>query len=133
MSTLSNYRKEAKKLFIISVKKDLAEWVENDDYYSPSYNNSYFRIDRLDFYNTLRVSNRSCMNDERVCLINWLIIPFDFKVFYYYMILKKHFRKVRNDEKVEKNIQNIKTSLDNMTSVFIKEIRKEKLEQIENK
>lgn len=130
MSTLSNYRKEAKKLFIFSVKKDFATWRENGDYYSPNYNNSYFRIDRCDFYNTLKMAN-NCMNDEHICLINWLIIPFDIKVFYYYMKLKSHFRKVRNDEKVKKNIKNMKTSLDNMKTVFIKEIRKEKLVQIE--
>ena len=131
MSTLSNYRKEVKKMFIISVKRDLATWRENGDFYSPSYNNnSYFRIDRCDFFNILRVSG-SQMYDERVCLINWLFIPFDIKVFFYYMKLKNHFRTIRNDKKVKKNIESMKTSLDDMKSVFIKEIRKEKLIQIE--
>lgn len=132
MSTLSNYKKEAKKLFIISVKKDITSWKENGDYYSPTYNDSYFRVDKYDFYNNLKICNINTL-DEQICLINWLFIPFDFKVFYYYLKLKKHFRTIAKDEKVTRNISNMKTSLESMSPIFIKEIRKEKLDQIENK
>lgn len=132
MSTLSNYKKEAKKLFIISVKKDITSWSKSCDYYSPTYNDSYFKIDRWDFYNKLKICNQN-VDSEHICLINWLFIPFDFKVFYYYMKLKKHFRTISKDEKVTRNISNMKTSLESMSPIFIKEIRKEKLDQIENK
>lgn len=129
MSTLSNYRKEAKKMFILSVKKDLEKWTKETNYYSPNYNNSNFIIDRYDFFNLLKItSGRS--DCERVCLINWLFIPFDIKIFYYYIKLKKHFRQVRRDKKVAENIHVIKLSLENMKPEFLKDIRKEKLEKL---
>ncbi len=57
MSTLSNYKKEAKKLFIISVKKDIEKWSDNGNYNSPKYNNSCFFIDKYDFFNVLRIND----------------------------------------------------------------------------
>lgn len=129
MSTLSNYKKEAKKLFIISVKKDIEKWSDNGNYNSPKYNNSCFFIDKYDFFNVLRINDGS-YNSERICLINWLFIPFNIKVFYYYLKLKIHFRKKERDEKVAENIKNIKRTLDNMKPNFVKEIRKEKLDNL---
>lgn len=129
MSTLSNYRKEAKKMFILSVKKDITKWIINGDYYSPDYNNTHFWIDRNDFYNILRVCNKG--NDEYLCIINWLFIPFNIKIFYYYLKIKKHFRRIRLDKKKIENITNIRKSLEDMKPEFIQEIRKEKLKKLE--
>lgn len=129
MSTLSKYKKEAKKMFILSVKKDIDKWTESNNYYSPIYNNSSFIVNRYDFFNLLKITNgrSSC---EKICLINWLFIPFNIKVFYYYMKLKKHFRQIKKDKKVAENIETIKLSLENMKPEFLKEIRKEKLENL---
>ena len=55
----------------------------------------------------------------------------NFKVFWYVRKLKKHFKIVIEDKLNEDKIENLKNISNNINKIFIKEIRKKKLKQID--
>ena len=140
MSTLRKYKKEAKKMFFASVKKDINKWEKgqyNRDYYSPTYITSYFCVERdewllirsLSLIQESRSGTLSERNNIRICFYLF-IIPINIKVWWYVLKLKRHFRKIRQDKKNEEEIKYLKSGLQNFHTNFVKEIRKEKLQQL---
>ena len=136
MNTLKKYKNQLKKNFFVSVKKDIDKWTSSrTDYWSPSYNGTYFRIDKNDFCDYLNIytdDNQGNTNNEFICIYRWLIFPVNIKVWYYVKKLSYHFKKLEKDNKVSKNIEVLKIGLENVEKEFIKELRKEKLEKIGN-
>lgn len=132
MNTLKKYKKEVRKMFFISVKTDIERWsIEMYGYSSPIYKNSVLVI-RTD-YNELRLLEQNTYSYDVISKYKWWIIPTDFKVFWYISKLKRYVKKLDEDKKLEKEIAFYKDGLSNIRENFVKEVRKEKLEQIEKK
>ena len=133
MSTLVKYKEEIKKLFFISVDKNIERWIGEigGDYYSPDYNGTHFKIDKYSFCDYLKMINTNQGNEsEVICTYRWFIFPINIKVWWYVKKLNRHFKKTRKEQKFAKNIEIIKIGLENIEKEFIKEVRKEKLEKI---
>lgn len=136
MSTLTQYKKEIRNMFFISVKKDLKEW-QDDAWSSKSYfidNNEFyfFYIDTdsdFDRGQTLYLKN-SYRNKEKIVRYAWWFIILDFKVWWYVIKLKKHFKKIKNDKKDMIKIEYFKSGLNAFEKNFQKEVRKQKLDKI---
>ena len=118
-------------MFFMSVKKDLNKWTE---YYSPTYKETFFHLNnwKSDLFNYLELRTVS-KGEEKISTYQFLFIPIDLKVWWYARKIKRHFKKMEIDKKVSKNIETLKSGLDDIECNFIKEIRKEKLEKIKDK
>ena len=125
MSPLKKYTNEIRQLFLNSINSDLNLWTKTsviDDFYSPKYNNFKFNI---------YTSNNSLYlyKDEDykfVLKYKFLFFILDFKVWKSVKILKNHFK---NKEKIDF----FKDSITELQKIFVKEVRKEKLNQIKSK
>jgi hypothetical protein len=127
MNTQKEYKNKIRKLFFISVNKDINIWTNGDKrLYSPTYNNFYMVI-RTD-YSQLKIygNNDSC----KICKYRFLSMPIDIKVWWYVRKIKKHFKQVEIDKQHEEEIKFLKSGLTDIQEKFIKEIRKEKLTEI---
>lgn len=126
MTTLNDYRNKVREMFFISINKDLTQWKEDGkkDFFSPDYGNDYKL--NLDIKRCTLYLGRTPILEYR-----FLYIPIDFKVWKCAKIIKRHFRKIKEDKKVEQEILFIKEGLDKISKNFIKEVRKEKLDKIE--
>ena len=125
-------------MFFISVKKDLKAWSDSyciykSNLYDDGVAHSYFYIDSditdVDTGGTvfLCYNNR---NKEKIVRYAWWIVPLDFKVWWYVRKIKKHFKKIENDKKDFSKIEIFKSGLDVFEKNFQKEVRKQKLDQI---
>lgn len=125
---ISKYKKKLRKIFFTSVNTDLSKWrIDCDDFESPEYNHLKFCTDIYQSYSYLKI----IINNEyiTICMYRFLI-PIDFKVWLYVRKIKKRFK---NEEKYKKNLHTInqlKSALQNVEGVFIKEERKEKLNKL---
>lgn len=138
MSTLTQCKKEIRNMFFISVKNDLKTWKGsypsyNSKDYSNDTNHSYFYVDSdiTDTYTGGTVF--LYYNNERKQKISryaFWIVPLDFKVWWYVRKIKKHFKKIENDEKDISKIKIFKNGLNVFEKNFTKEVRKQKLDQI---
>jgi hypothetical protein len=136
MSTLKDYKKEIKKLFFMSVRKDIKMWIggisKNDDFRSPLYKKDekvcYFLISRRNRSKTNNLSFYGGSMREEICKTNFF--HFNFKIWWYARKLKLHFIKENKDKKDSNLIEYFKSGVEIVESNFIKEIRKEKLEKI---
>jgi hypothetical protein len=124
------YKNRIKKLFYNSVKTDLKLWTFEDGYIhirSPKYNDVHFIIynDFLGFSELRLEYSRN--TSEKICIFLFLgFIPMNFKVLKYVNILKKERKYRKNSEKEEI----LKLGLENIEKKFVKEIRKDKLNEI---
>jgi hypothetical protein len=124
----SKYKKRLRKFFFTSVNTDLSKWrIDGNDFESPKYNDLNFCTDIYPLYSYLKI----IINNEyiTICMYRFLI-PIDFKVWLYVRKIKKRFK---NEEKYNKNLHTInqlKSALQNVEGVFIKEERKEKLNKL---
>ena len=144
MSTLSQYKQEIRNIFFASVKNDLNLWTRTSNYYySPPYytedklSHSCFRAgsDISDPFSGQSVELHNSENgrrstSEKIATFAFLIFPIDFKIWLCVRKIKKHFKKVDEDEEASSKIDFFKNGLDIMEKNFKKEIRKNKLEQI---
>lgn len=124
----SKYKKKLRKFFFASVNNDLSNWRKNgSDFESPKYNDLRFSTDIYTLHSYLKISLIG--DDITICMYRFLI-PIDFKVWLYVRKIKKRFK---NEEKYNKNLHTInqlKSALQNVEGVFIKEERKEKLNKL---
>ena len=126
MKTINKYRKKVREMLFISINKDLNQWTEDGkkDFYSPDYGDDYrlnIDIKRGTLY----------LGQCPILTYRFLFIPIDFKVWKYAQIVKKHFRKIKEDEKVVQEIDFLKMGLNKIGEKYVKEVRKEKLDKIE--
>lgn len=138
MTTLESYRREMREMFFISVKNEIDVWTNNTDkkdLYSPRYDgNIHLNLD-MNKENLLLVKNKSDGKQDVsfICRYKWWIIPLDYEVWKYSLILRKHFKKKAEDEIAKKDIMFLSSTLDIIKEKHFIAIRKEKLEQLENK
>lgn len=146
MSTLLEYRKKLRDIFLISAKNDLKSWDNSsDDYWSPNYFNnsdkkisSYFRFSDSgeSAKKYIRVCNRigdtylSTTGEDYFVSYKFWIFPTDFKVYSAVNKIKKHFKKIKYDESDATQISVLSSALNSIENNFQKEIRKNKLNQI---
>jgi len=142
MTTLSKYKKEIKNMFFLSIEKELSEWESSH----PSYHSKFYG-DNKDYYyfivedgledfedsKTIFLKTSASYpnkNKEKICRYSFWIFPIEFKVWWYVRKLKKHFRKVENDKKDMDKIEVFKKGLNVLNVSFQREVRKQKLDQI---
>lgn len=144
MISKKEYRKKIRNLFFISIKNDLEKWqpLNNVDFESPVYNNVQFRTDiykwKYSYLNTVCLDPKVILTNgsskiteqEIISRYKFAIIPLDIKIWWYIRKIKNHFKKLANDNKLENETQTLKFILENVESVFIKEVRKQKLNKI---
>lgn len=131
MNTLSEYKKNFKKLFYISVKRDLDDWTGCEDFWSPEYKGSILRLNREPEKAKLTLENNSNDTNITICVYRWLFIPVNIKVWWYARKLLKNYKKKEKNKKHENEIEKLKINLNNIESSFLKEIRKKKLENLQ--
>lgn len=129
MSTLSKYKRDARKMFFMSVKKDLDKWTGSGDFYSPEYNSSSLRLDREPERGILSITNTG--SNIYICTYRFLFIPIDIKVWWYARKINRKYKRKEREKKDQNEINQIKSSLNNIESSFLKEIRKKKLENLQ--
>lgn len=128
MNTYIKYKREIRRMFFISVNKDIKIWREgSDSFYSPNYNGVVLKID-MDNRDLILVQNTYNENT----IFSYRRGPFitDIKIWWYVRKLKKYFKQSKENAKIESNIRVIKSGLEVLEKNFIKETRKEKLEKI---
>ena len=69
---------------------------------------------------------RKYKNDIR----KMFFVSVDYKVYRYVKILKRYFKKIETDKKNSNLIYSLKKGLENIQKEYIKEVRKEKLDQL---
>jgi hypothetical protein len=98
-----NYKKEIREMFFTSVKNDIDSWTESKrksermfehDYFSPYYNNFQLNIDL--YKGGLFLYNQRY---EFIARYRFLFIIVDFKIWKHIRMLKKHFKKVKENKK----------------------------------
>jgi hypothetical protein len=97
MSTLSKYKRDARKMFFMSVKKDLNKWTGSGDFYSPEYNRSTLRLDREPDRGILSIVNIG--NTIHICTYRFLFIPIDIKVWWYARKINRKYIKDQREKK----------------------------------
>ena len=142
MNELKKYKKEIRKMFFISVKKDAEKWSRWEDYcfISPIYKTQTM-VCRLVIYNfkgyykqwrnslVLEISQHP-QNNIFICKYKFLIFPMDIKVWYYVNRIKNNIKnQVKNNEN-KKIVESLKDGLEVLQKNYVKEVRKEKLENI---
>lgn len=137
MTTLDSYKKEIREMFFISVDKEIDKWSNKDakDLYSPAYDKD--KCINLDMRKNKLFFVQNLYNNEQytifICRYKWWFIPLDFKVYKYYKKLKQYFIEKMKDEESKKDIMILNSGLEKIKEKHFIAIRKEKLEQIENK
>jgi len=139
MKIIKQYKNNLKTIFFSSVSNDLEKWERIDskwDYKSPNYLSSdnkkiYFRTNEHHFYGRVEVECDSKIF-IKICTYKWLCIPIDFKVRKYVKKIKKSIKEKEYYDKNKKHINDFKFVVDNLSPIFVKEIRKEKLKNIKN-
>ena len=127
METRKYLKKRLRELFFISVKNDIEKWTGYSDYYSPTYDNNYYLVIDNDEH-MLRISNND--NKKKISKFRYGIFIIDFKVWYYVLKLKKHFKQKEEDLKNSRDINFFKNSIYVIEKTYVKEVRKEKLENL---
>lgn len=131
MDKIKKYKNEIRKMFFISIKNDLHLWRESitmrngRGVFIKTYEDYTLKINLKE--NTLTLSNYS---EIIISHYKTWIIPLDFKVWLYTIKMKNHFKQVEKDIDNFKTIDFLKTGLTKIEKDYTKEIRKEKLIQI---
>lgn len=129
MKTIDKYKNEIRKMFIVSVKKDIDKWVGDKlNYYSPYFDSFCFNVDlsKGTLYLYDGESYTGIVTYER------FFIPIDREVNRSVKKLKRYFIQKREDEKMAIKIDILKKGLNKIQEKYVKEVRKEKLDKINN-
>ena len=137
--TKKQYLKRFRNIFFASVNTDINKWFQTNvhnypilDFFSPDYNDVYFCIDRYTIGKSyLKIKNDKKKLIETICVYKFFIFPLDFKVYWYVRKLKKHFKNIEKEKINNELNKNLRESLESIEANFIKEIRKEKLKELE--
>lgn len=129
METRKELKKRIRELFFISVKNDIDKWNGYRDFYSPNYGDNYYLIIDND-----RKALILSSNDVRkeISKYRYGILILDFKVWYYALKLKRHFKQVEYYRINSDEIEFFQTGISSIEKSYVKEIRKEKIEKIQN-
>lgn len=128
---MNDYQKNVREMFFMSVTKDLNLWTRNKtskDLYSPDYANFQLNIDYYPFNTNLKLCKGSI--DVKIVKYKFAFLILDFKVWKYVKILQKHFKILEQEKKNAEKTSFLKNGLSEMEKHFVKEVRKEKLTQI---
>ena len=131
---IRKYKNDVRDIFFISVDKDIDNWLENDIrddagcYRKCYYNkNSKLAIE-------INIDKLFIINDDRsrLFILEYTYGPFitDFKVFMYVRKIKKYFKFREKNQKNETEINRIKDYMSKMENIYLKDIRKKKLNKI---
>lgn len=133
MNPTTKYKKEIKKMFYISIDNDIDNWSAdyNKEYFFSKYFDDYFFRINVNEGILYVVSNSRTFVEISKFKFFW--IPINLKMYYYILKLKYNFKKKEKYKKYEGQLTFLNTALSSLTNIYKKEIRKEKLEQIENK
>ena len=115
-------------MFFISVNKDIEKWVEgNDVFVSPDYGVTLkIRIDKCKLFLVQNKYTEILISHYR----SGIFIT-DIKVWWYVRKLKKYSKELKENAKVQTDINLIKGGLEILEKNFLKEIRKQKLERLQ--
>jgi len=128
MNTVKSHKKELLKMFFLSVDKDYKNWRKYRNIYESQRfdGNNYFLMDTED--NILKLVTEVghiVISDYYTNILN-----FNLKIWLYEIKLKRYFKKVEYEDKNKSEIDKIKFGLDKIQKVYVKDIRKEKLDKI---
>ena len=115
-------------MFFLSVDKDYKNWRKYRNIYESQRfdGNNYFLMDTED--NILKLVTEVghiVISDYYTNILN-----FNLKIWLYEIKLKRYFKKVEYEDKNKSEIDKIKFGLDKIQKVYVKDIRKEKLDKI---
>ena len=127
-----NSKKRMRELFLISLKNDFDKWYrkrnEKNDFYSPAYGTCNADSIKLNIDND-KHRIFICKPDEtdyvHIKRYKLFFIPLDKEINKYAKLLKSKFK--HNTE-----IEKMKKAINNLENTFVKEVRKEKLDNINN-
>lgn len=129
METRKELKKRIRELFFISVKNDIDKWTGYSDYYSPNYGDNYYLI----IENDKKELILSCNNTRKIISkFRHGIFILDFKVWFYTLKLKKHFKQLEYNRINSDEIEFFQTGISSIEKSYVKEIRKEKIQKIQN-
>lgn len=147
MSTLLEYRKKLRNMFLFSVKNDIKLWnISCDEYYSPEYFNidktcsSLFRFTEPDHQYVkkyIKINNRigdkyrNTTGEDFFVSYKFWIFPTDLEVWRAVNKIKKHFKRIEADRADIAQISVLELALNSIEPNFKKEIRKNKLNNID--
>jgi len=131
MNKLKQKRNEIKKLFFVSIKNDLKCWrMESNDFYSPVYNNIELNLDTFKGILYLHDFNG---NFQFIKRYKFIFIPINFKIYFYAIMIKKHFKQIENNKKHQKTIEILESGILSIQDKLKIQLRKEKLKEINKK
>ena len=130
MNTIEKYKKEIRTMFFMSVNKDIAKWsCDTNNFYSPEFNKTKLNID---LSNDALYLYYNGQHSKILGYKSWIFIT-DFKIWLYVRKLIKEFKNREQDKKDSIQLIFLKSSLSNLEKQYVKEIRKEKINKIEEK
>lgn len=133
MKTLDKYKNEIRRMFIVSVEKDIDKWTgsgsgNHGNYYSPYFDNFCFNVDLSK--GTLYLYD----GESYTVIVTYknFFIPIDREVNKSVKKLIRYFIQKKEDEKMSIEIELLKKGLNKIQEKYVKEVRKEKLDKINN-
>lgn len=128
--TLKLKKQKAIQMFLLTVKNDIDKWKKkySDEYLSQNYKDYYFHVHLGKGRLTLNTYSRG--DDLVLTHYNNIFKISNWKVKAAVKKLKRHFKQIEIDEKVKNEINFIDRSLTGFNEIFLKEVRKEKLEKL---
>lgn len=131
MNTLKKYKKEIRRMFFISIEKDISSWWKSGNmYYSPVYDNFQLEIENKCLYLHKDRTNRAYILRYRKKIFRTIPIILDFKVWWCIIKLDRYLKKEQIDKQNSREIEYLNEGLSKISQKYVKEIRKEKLNQI---
>jgi len=122
------HKEEILKMFFLSVDNDIDSWYRDGslNFISPNINGNKFIIDDFQFNNKIEFKTK----DDFIFNIGRYYIFYNTKLWIYVQKIKKHLKN-KNEEVINKKEDIILNSaISEMSTYYIKEVRKEKLKNI---
>lgn len=129
MKKVDKYRNEIRRMFIVSVEKDIDKWsdsVSDNNYYSPYFDNFCFNVDLR--YKTLYLYDGQSYTG--IVTYKVFFIPLDKEVNKCVKKLRKYFIQKQEYENMKVENDMLKNGLNKIQEKYIKEVRKDKLEKL---
>lgn len=106
MDDLKRYKKRIRKLFFLSVEKDIKKWKKDDNELFIHYDNFNFKIKN----GILLIKNYS--EKQKIKKYRFLGIPIDFKIYHYSLKIRSNIKTSQKNKINNIKIQFLKRSID---------------------
>lgn len=123
-------------MFLVSIERDMKKWQtnNNEDFYSPKFDDYVLSIDNAfdskKLYLIQGNINHGNTKTEVVLRYGFLLLIFDFEVWWSVRKMKKYFVNLDKKKEEEKKNMFLISGLIEIEKSYIKDVRKEKLKEI---